>query len=365
MKINSRQLCVIVFYILTSLKLFALPSLIYVTCETDSWMVFVFMILIDICLTLIIFSFLRQSSEKNFYKFLKNRFGVVFAKIFCFSFFVVFMLDLLDGTTGLQRLLLNNFYIEFRWYVFLIPQLSIMAYIVYKGLRNIGRLCEIFIWLIIAGIIFIILKSLTEFDPTFFLPVLSTGFSPIIKALFKHITWFGTPISLLFMMGDIDFKDYKTSRLVKYLVIAGSAILISVVVFYGVFKSNAGLHSFAISDLSEISNSSTALDELSWFIVSIWVIGQTLQLSISFYAVIYSFRYLFNINNSWFPIVVVSLLVVFYQAVNNNSLDFAKYFYSTPVAIVGVSVKIGLVLFMALANLFYLKRKRRKTNGKA
>lgn len=364
MKINTRQLSVIIFYVITSLKLLALPSLIYLISENDSWLVFILMVLIDIGLTSIIISFLHQSEQLNFFEFLKQRFGIVFAKVFCFAFLLVFLLDLLDATTGVQRLLINNFYIELKWYVYLIPQLCILAYITYKGLRNIGRLCELFFLVIIFGIAFIVLKSLTDFDPTFFMPFLSKGVSPVFKALFKHISWFGTPVSLLFMMGEIDFKDHKKSRYIKYFLVAGLFVVITTSAFYGVFKSNAGLHSFAISDLGEISNSSTALDELSWLIVSLWVIAQTLQLAIVFYASIFAFRYLFNIKNSWWPIFVLILIIVAYHFANNNSVDIAKYFYSAPIVAGGITIKIGLVLFIAIANCFYMKKHRRKSNGK-
>lgn len=364
MKINTRQLSVIIFYVLTSLKLLALPSLIYLICKNDSWLVFVFMVMIDIALTSIILTFLHQSEQSNFYEFLKQRFGVVFAKIFCFAFLLVFLLDLLDGTTGVQRLLLNNFYIELKWYVYLIPQLCILAYIAYKGLRNIGRLCELFFWILIAGILFIVLKSLTDFDMTFFMPFLSEGISPIFKALFKHISWYGTPVALLFMMGEVDFRDCKKSRYVKYFLISAFFVILTTTAFYGVFKGNAGLHSFAISDLGEIANSSTALDELSWLIVSLWVIAQTLQLTIVFYSAIFAFRYLFNIKNSWWPIFVLILIVIGYHFINNNSVDIARYFYSWPVALGGISIKIVLVIFIAIANVFYLKKHGGKSNGK-
>ena len=108
-KINFRQFSGIVFYLLLSLKFMALPSLIYLECETDSWLVFVFMFTIDILLVSLILYFMHCSGQRTFYEFLIQRFGVVLSKIICFIFLIAFLLDLADGFTGMQRLLLQNF----------------------------------------------------------------------------------------------------------------------------------------------------------------------------------------------------------------------------------------------------------------
>ena len=364
MKINCRQFSIMTFFLLLSLKFLALPSLIYNDCKTDSWLVFVLMILFDLLVLYIVIRFLLFSEEERFFDFLKNRFGIVITKILCLTFFCVFMIDLFTGITGVQRMLVENFYNEFDWYIYLIPLLSILAYIAYKGLQNIGRLCELFVFLMIVGLIFIIVKGLPAFDPTFFLPFMTSGVSKICGAFAKHISWFGTPGALLFCMGNINRQNWKKSTVIKYTITGISLILIFVCVFFGVFKTNSGFHSFAISDLSQVSNYSTALDELSWLVISIWVTGQILQLTIIFYATVFSFRYVFGVKNSWLPILIINVLIISYQIIGNETIDTERVLYSTPIAVYEWAVKSGVIALIFFANLFYCKRKRRLKNEK-
>lgn len=342
-----------------SSKFLALPSLVYETCKSDSWLVFVLMILFDVMLLVTILSFLFYAREENFLEFLKNRFGVVFAKLFCLMFLVVFIIDLFTGITGVQRMLVENFYNEFDWYIYLIPLLSIIGYITYKGIRNIGRICEIFVLLIIVGVAFIIIKGMASFDPTFIFPMFTQGATPMFKAFFQHISWFGTPVALLFLIGDVNKAHWKKSTIVKYVVLSIVCIMCMIIAFYGVFKTNAGFHSFAISDLSQVSDFSTALDELSWLIICIWITGQILQLSIGFYVSVVAFRYVTNIHNSWLPILILNCVLIGYQILSNETVNIEKFLYSVPTAIFEWAMKLGVIAIIGVANIFYVARRRK------
>lgn len=363
MKINSRQLSIIIFFLLISSKFLALPSLIFEECKADSWLVFVLIILFDIALLGLIISFLFGAKETSFYEFLKNRFGTFLSKIFCAVFLIVFSIDLFTGITGIQRMLVENFYNEFDWYIYLIPLLSIVAYMTYKGIRNIGRMCEIFVYLIVVGVIFVMIKAMAQFEPTFFLPMMTKGVAPVFKSFFRHISWFGTPVALLFVMGDIDKSNFKKSNIVKWTALASVLIFGLVAIFFGVFKTNAAFHSFAISDLSQVSDFSTALDELSWLVICVWIAGQILQIAIGFYVSVVALKNLSGIKNSWLPILILNIILILYQVLSNETVNIEEFLYSTPTAIIEWSVKVGLIILIAIANIFYLKR--RKKNEKA
>lgn len=360
-KINFRQVSIIIFYLLVSLKFLALPSLVYQDAEADSWLVFVLMALIDIGLIWVSIYLIRSANEKNLYEFLKNRIGPIFTKIVLVLFFLVFILDILDGITGIYRLLVEDFYTDIKWYNYIIPLLSLISFMAYKGIRNIGRVCEIFVWVVIVALIFVILKSLSEFEPFFFLPSFTKGISPIFKSLMTHISWFCSPIAIIFFIGDVDKSSYKKSMVWKYILIAIFEVFILVSVFYGVFKETAGMHSFAMSDLSQVANESTAIDEISWFTVILWVLAQILSLSIIFYASVSCLRYIFNIKNSWLPILIINILVVIYMNIDAVTVSLEKYFFTPSVLVIEWITKIGVMLSIFIANIVYLK-KRRKEN---
>ena len=364
MKINCRQFSIIIFYLLVSLKFLALPSLVYLDCETDSWLVFVLMAIIDILLIWVIIHLLRSSDEKNFYEFLKNRMGLVVAKIICVAFLSLFMLDIVTGIIAIYRLLVENFYTELDWYIFLIPLLIIISFVTYKGLRNIGRVCEVFVWFAIIGLIFVVTKSMVQFEPTFFLPSMTKGIMPVIKSLLKHATWYGSPIVLLFMFGEVNLKKINKNVIWRYILIAVAEVLFLITVFYGVFKSTAGLHSFALTDLSQVASSASAFDEISWFAVSLWVVVQILQLTIFFYGAISAFMYIFNVKNSWLPKFILEVALVIFFYVDSQSIHLDDYFDQPLVVSWEMSIKYGLLLIIVIVNMIYLKIKRKKKNAK-
>lgn len=359
MKVNYRQFSVVCFYLLVSLKFLALPSLIYNDCGADSWLVFVFMGIIDVALVCVSIYLIKSANEKNFYEFLKHRLGVVVAKIICFAFMIVFMLDILDGVTGIFRLLVEEFYTNIKWYNYIIPLLCLLAYMVYKGSRNIVRVSEIFVWLIIIGLLFVILKSFAEFEIYFFLPSMTKGIMPVFSSLFNHISWFGTPVALLFLLGDVDLKKYKKSVVWRYLLIGVGIVVMLVCIFYGVFKDTAGMHSFALTDLSQISNESTAIDEISWFAVIIWVLAQILALTVVMNSAVKAFKYVFNVKYDWIPILILNCLIVVYFNIDALTVGLEKYFFSPLVVNFEVSVKFGVILLIVIANLIYMKRRKK------
>lgn len=361
-KINFRQVSIIIFYLLVSLKFLALPSLVYQDAQSDSWLVFIIMALIDIGLIWVSIFLIRSANEKNLYEFLKNRIGTLFTKILLILFFLVFVLDILDGITGIYRLLVEDFYTDIKWYNYIIPLLCLISFMVYKGVRNIGRVCEIFVWLVIGALIFVIFKSLSEFEIFFFLPSFTKGVMPVLKSITTHISWFGSPIAIIFFIGDVDKSSYKKSIVWKYILIAIFEIFILITVFYGVFKETAGMHSFAMSDLSQVASESTAIDEISWVTVILWVLAQILSLSIIFYASVSCLRYVFNIGNSWFPILIINVLIVTYMNIDALTISLEKYFFTPPILILEWITKIAGISTIFISNIIFLKKKRRKEN---
>lgn len=361
MTINFRQFSNIVFYLLVSLKFLALPSLIFEDCGADSWMVFAFMTVIDVALVWITIYLIRVSDEKNFYQFLKNRIGVVATRILCFLFVLLFLIDILDAATGIFRLLVEEFYTQIKWYNYLIPMLAVVSLIVYKGARNIGRVCELFIWIIVAGLIFVVLKSLNMFEPFFFLPVLSNGIKPVLSSLIRHITWFGTPITLLFLIGDVDRTTYRRKQIWKFVLIAIVEIAVLIIAFYGVFKETAGLHSFALTDLSQVTNETTALDELSWFAVCVWVVAQILSLTVVMFAANKALKYTFSIKNDWLSLLLINVAIIIYFNVDELTVSLKNYFFHPVVTSFGWVMKVGVIIVLLIAHFIYI-RKRRKAN---
>lgn len=306
MKISHRQLSIIIFYMLVAFKVLSLPSLIYQTCKNDGYIAVFLMMLVDAILLWASIKIIKQAKDKNIYEFIKQYTGGFVAKIFIILLMLVPLIHMEIKIKGLEWFLLKNLYTEFEWFQFAIPVALITCYMIYKGERNIGRVCEFFVWIIIVGVAIIVLKSLDSVDKTFFMPFLSEGIKPVFKAIYNHLAWFGVGGELLLFAGSVDFSKEKKSTIIFYSFIALLLVQFVIWCFYGAYGIMASTHNFAISDISQISNAHISLDELSWLIVSVWAVAQILHLTIYGYIFCKAFKLIFNIKNN-----VVAPLVLF------------------------------------------------------
>ena len=306
MKISHRQLSVIIFYMLVAFKVLSLPSLMYQTCKNDGYLSVLIMMLVDALLLWGSLKVLKQAKDKNIYDFVKQYTGGFIAKLLVIALTAIPLIHLAIKTKGLEWFLVKNLYTDFEWFQFALPIALITCYMIYKGARNIGRVSELFIWIIIVGVVIIIIKGFGAVDLSFFLPFLNKGVKPIFKAIYNYLAWFGISGELLLFAGGVDFRDEKKSRIFLY---SGLAIILVQLVlwsFYGAYGIMSATHNFAISDISQISNAHIALDELSWLIVSVWAVAQILHVAIYGYLFCRGLQLIFNIKND-----VVATLVLF------------------------------------------------------
>ena len=139
MKINYRQLSILVFMSFISLKLLALPSLLYVDSKNMSWLVALVIMIVDALYAFLILDLMKKSEEKNILEFMKNCVGPVLSRVFLAVYILKYALVVANISKGLEFFVVENFYNEFNWLVFILPLMALLGYMIYKGIRNIAR----------------------------------------------------------------------------------------------------------------------------------------------------------------------------------------------------------------------------------
>ena len=347
MKMSYRQASIIIFYMLVAFKVLSLPSLMYQTCKNDGYLSVLIMMIVDAILIWASIKIIKQAKDKNIYDFVKQYTGSVIAKIIVIGLTLVPLIHLGIKTKGLEWFLVKNLYTKFEWFQFAIPVSLVTCYMIYKGIRNIGRVCEFFVWIIVVGVIIIIIKGFSSVDLTFFLPILSNGITPIFKAIYNYLAWFGLGGELLLFCGCVDFKDEKKSRVFFYSAIA--IILVQLVLwsFYGAYGIMASTHNFAISDISQISNANMALDELSWLIVTVWAIAQILHIAIYGYLFCRGLKLIFNIKNDTISTLVLFVVIILWIFWGEHTVALEKLFLDKSIVwiVIIAQYAIPLVIF--------------------
>ena len=362
MKISYRQLSIVVFMSFISLKLLTLPSFLYLKSGNMGWLVALVLMIIDAIYTFLLIGIMKKSGCRNINELLTQTFGVAFSKIIFAILLIKFALVISNISKGLEFFVIENFYNDFGWILFILPLIAICGYMIYKGIRNIARVYEMFVWAIIVGCIYIAIKSIPGVDSFVYLPIFKDGIIPLFDAGYTYISWFGSSTFLIMLFGKVDFKDEKKSKMFIYIVIAILLIQFMYFVFYGLFDTTSPTHTFAVSDISQFSSGRSSIDELSWLVVSLWVIAQVLQISLYGFCMILCLKYLFNIKNQLINVGIVNLYLFFWCYLGTQTINLEQIFFTHFASIISIIAQYVIPLILLLC--YFIKPKTKLKEAK-
>ena len=133
MKVNYRQVSIMTFMGFIALKLLALPSLLYEKSGNMGWFVTLVLMLIDGVFAVLIISLMQKNQNKNIYEFMCDTLGVVLTKIFMFILMIQYAIVIVNITKSLEMFVIENFYSEYSWLLFILPLIAVVGFMVYKG----------------------------------------------------------------------------------------------------------------------------------------------------------------------------------------------------------------------------------------
>ncbi len=351
MKINFRQMSVLVLLGFITLKFSALPSLMYTVSGNMSWLTSLILMITDSIYVFIIVHLMRISGEKNILEFMSACLGKVLARVILIILILKYALVVANVSKGMKIFVVENLYSEFHWLVFTIPLVILVAFMVYKGIRNIARVGELVFIPVIVGCIYIMLKAISGVHlQESFLPMFEDGFMPIADSAFKYVSWFGSGTFLLMLFGKVDFKNEKKFTLFKYTFFAILLVQFIFLVFYGLFHTTSPTHNFCLSDISQFSGGESSISELSWLVVSLWIVAQTIQLSLYSYALVQAIKFLFNIKNNIFPILIVLTFIFVWSYLGEVSIRLEEIFYHPFASIITILGAYVVPLILLVGN---------------
>lgn len=360
MKINYRQLSIITFMSFIALKFLALPSLLYLESKNMSMFVSLALMIIDGLYVFVILDLMKKSGEKNIYEFMKNCLGTMLTKIILILLILKYALVVGNISKGLEFFVVENLYSEYSWFVFVLPLMILIGFMVYKGVRNIARVSEMVCWAIVIGLIYIALKALSGIDLLSFLPFFKDGVQPLFNSAYIHLSWFGSATFLFMLFGFVDFRSEKKSKMIKYVIFAILIVQLLYFVFYGLFEITSPTHNYCISDISQFSSTYSAINELSWLVVSMWIVAQAVQLALYSYCLAQALKFLFDIKGNILPIIMVILYLFMWSFIGENTVRMERIFFSSFASIVTLIAQYILPIILEIVYAIKNKTKRNK-----
>lgn len=350
MKISYRQMSILVMMSFIAVKLMALPGLLYEDAKNMGWVVLVALMLVDFVFALMLVSLMQKNQSKNFYEFLKDTVGIVFAKIVLAVLVVFYAVVLAIIGKGLELFIIQNFYEEFSWFYYGVPLMAVVGFMVYKGIRNISRMFEFF-WLpILFACVYIAVKAFAGVEITAFLPMFEDGVQPVLSAGFKYVSWFGSSTFLLSLYGYVEFKDAKKRTLISFMLVAIGVTMLLYFVFYGLFGVTSPTHQFCISDVAQFNGSRSSVGELSWLVASLWIVAQIISFALYSFCMVQAFLHLFNIKSTVVGVLVLDAYIVFWGVWGTKTIKPEAIFYNPITSYLTIVVSYVLPLILVLAN---------------
>ncbi len=217
------------YQLFTILTCFLLGSTVIISPVTaakhDAWLAFLISLFGGFILMMIYVSIANLHPSKTLTEILKSVFGNVVGTIISVLYIWYFI--------HLAALVLRNFgeyfvvvsYTETPILFIILCFAIVVVYAVKIGIEVIGRISEVFIFLLVLSVVFVFFALMSIFDVENLKPFLSEGFTPILKTAFSVLTFpFGETVVFLMIFPFVNKKKQLYKPTMLSLVIFGFII---------------------------------------------------------------------------------------------------------------------------------------------
>ena len=360
--IKQTQIILLVIIVVAGGKFLSLPGLVAKLAGRDSWVSMAIMFAVDfVCLAFILWS-VYLNKGKSFDEILSDVLTPVGAKIVFLIYAFFFILRIMGGLLDTQELISSTLSVVTNWIAFILPVLFVAGFNVVRGVRNIGRVTQIFFGFIFASVVGILLLSLKNTDFSNLQPHFANGFDLVAKTALDVSFWFSDCIFILFLLGKITKTGWFSVKVsLAYLV--GVTITLSLdVIFLCLFGNLAEFSSSALAKVSGFNLTGSVYGRIDWLFVMIWASSVIIKCTLFLWSATMALSYVFGIKNKKGYIILFALVGVLFVLlplvlpikniiVNVFCLGVGKY----------VTIFVQYVIPLSMPLFTFLSNK--KTNG--
>lgn len=355
-KVKLRQVCFSFIAFATVTKIIVLPSFVAGFAKESLWI----SILLNFLLDGLMLFFTLKISDKfkglTFFQILKENLGDIPTKIILFFYALYFIVKayvpILEQKSFIEIALYETTHIV---WIFA-PIFLISCFFSYKGLKTVGRVSDLTIWLTAFSFLVLLGLSIPACDISNLLPIIGIPVKNILQGSRFSLLWFFDSTYLLFFLGKFKPKRLtKTKIMLSYLIVS-IAVTVFFCILYCEFGPLTERQYFAPITMGKyyLSMSNTGrIDYVAGFLLAIvCVFATTLPLVFSSLCL----SHVFNFKHKIFPCLIVNgaMAITFFATQN--------FFFEVFKAILNYGVYF--LLFMAYAvpliTLFFKKGRAKK-----
>lgn len=316
--ISPHQVGIISGVLLFTLKITSLPSLIYKYNGVGAILSFLAVITLNVLFLILVVWFKQKYPNISFYQLIKEKLGVIIAKLLYLAFFLLFFFKLLlmisDGYTFIKDVADDEFNI-FNVFICFLPIISSLAY---SGIRNIGRTCEFFIPFVILCFILAISFSVVPTQEMALGSLVSRGFSGFFNSIFRLSFWTGDLFAIVVFMDKMEIKKGKLKQIFVPFAILTAILIVLYLLYFILYQETSIIHVNLINDVVEYAVGTSKGWHMDFFAIIVYMINMFLQGGILLYCANECLKSVLN-----FKYNVISLFTI------NLALMIAEFLYLT------------------------------------
>ncbi|MBE7087048.1 MAG: hypothetical protein E7369_01960 [Clostridiales bacterium] len=331
-QLKTRQVCLFFIAFLPIIKLFSLPSVIADVAREDMWISTLINVLLDL-FTLIVLIFTCKKCKTDFYGLLELNFGKVGSKIILGIYFITFMVK------GFIPVMEQKSFIELALYETLpnffnfMPFFVVCFYLCLKKLRVLGRIADVFFVCTALGLILLFALSLPNCDFTAILPVGARGSVNHLKGSYYSFNWFGDAMYLMFFIGQFEYKKKDGLKIVLSFVIPSLAVILFMIMFYGIFTSIAYRQFFALTEISKYTVIINNIGRFDYFAILFLLASNCFALSLPLYFATTILNKICAFNKRWISALIVTLtyvaVLLIFEQFSATITSTISYYFNT------------------------------------
>lgn len=347
--LTSRQLSMILFVSVISLKFLVFPAITTKFAGRSAYISIFLYLLLEFAIIVFILMFIKRYNNYTFSEVLTLTFGKVFTKIIFIILFVYFICKTLFLIKETHNYFLEVIFDDLPWIYFTLPLMVFISYVMTKSINIMARTIEIMFWGLVVCVGLTVLAPSYRIDLFNILPLFENGVTPVLNGMLYSSFSFGDFLVLLLFMGKIDFSNKGFKRVCFY----GVFCLIFVTAFYVVFTAifdNTGInHILAISDISVRSSYPYTQEKLDWLAILVWAVILISQIGVYSIVTKNCLKEVVSFKNEYIPIFVISGVLFLLSIVLYFNLELLiKIATSYPFVISVISLHIVIIVIVII-----------------
>ncbi|WP_227938971.1 GerAB/ArcD/ProY family transporter [Alkalihalobacillus deserti] len=359
-KISSAQMAFMMNLTVIATGLLLVPSATAAKAGRDLWLSPIWASSMGFLTVFIAYYLHKHYPKETIIEYSVHIVGRIPGKVIGFVYLFFFL-----HTTGIilrqyGEFIAGNFLLKTPGVVIFASMTLVCAFAVRGGLEVIARTAQLFAPIVILLYLMIVLFLTPELEPTKMLPVLEEGVMPSILGAFSLSTWFGEFILVAFMFPYLTDpkKGLKWGNL-SVLSVLLLMIITNVTALFLFGEITADLL-YPIMTAGKYIEVGEFFAHLESVIMSIWVFGAFIKISVFYYVVSLSTAQWLNLSEYKSIVLPIGFLIVLFTLWNPNLIDLKHYIGTSSVF---YTFFIQVVLSILLLLIVHLRKRMRQKGG--